>query len=83
VLKSQKGEEIKFKIKRTTKFSKVLNQYCEKVGAEPGTYWLMFDGDRVQPEDTADTLGLEEDFPVFDIKLEQTGGGIVQVQSMS
>jgi len=60
VVKSRDGEEIKFKIKRITKFIKVLNEYCKKVGAAEGTYWFMFDGERVQSEDTADSLGLEE-----------------------
>ena len=54
---------------------KVLNEYCKKAGVDVGTYYLTLDGERIQPEDTPNSLDLKDDGAVLDAVLEQIGGG--------
>jgi len=54
---------------------KVLNEFSKRLGVEMGTYYLTLDGERIQPEDTPDSLELKGDGAVFDAMLEQAGGG--------
>lgn len=70
----EEGDAI-FLVKRSTKFTKILNEYCKKVGVDLGTYYLTLDGERIQPEDTPNSLDLKDDGAVLDAVLEQTGGG--------
>jgi small ubiquitin-related modifier len=51
-VKSPEGNEVYFKVKKTTTFAKVMSAYCKKVGAEPDNIRFLFDGQRLRPEQT-------------------------------
>eukprot|EP00823_Brevimastigomonas_motovehiculus_P005231 TRINITY_DN373_c0_g3_i1.p1 TRINITY_DN373_c0_g3~~TRINITY_DN373_c0_g3_i1.p1 ORF type:complete len:126 (-),score=50.65 TRINITY_DN373_c0_g3_i1:402-779(-) len=72
-VKSSDGNEIFFKVKKSTQFRKVMSAYCKKVGAEQDTVRFLFDGKRVRPESTPEELGMEDEDEV-DAMVEQTGG---------
>jgi small ubiquitin-related modifier len=72
-VKSQDGNEIYFKVKRTTLFRKVMLAYCRKVGADVDAVRFLFDGVRVQPEQTPNDLEMEDEDEV-DAMVAQTGG---------
>ena len=51
-VKSQEGNEVYFKVKKTTTFAKVMAAYCKKVGADMEQVRFLFDGARLKPEQT-------------------------------
>mmetsp|Transcript_94 Transcript_94/g.166 ORF Transcript_94/g.166 Transcript_94/m.166 type:complete len:99 (+) Transcript_94:136-432(+) len=72
-LREQTGEETFFKIKTTTKMSKVFDAFLQKKGLQPETVRFTMDGDNIDPTDTPATLGLE-DQDMIDCFLAQVGG---------
>ncbi|KAF2671961.1 ubiquitin-like protein [Microthyrium microscopicum] len=65
--------EVFFKIKKTTELRKLMGAFCDRQGKAVGSCRFMFDGDRVQPEDTPDQLGMN-DGDVLEVYQEQIGG---------
>lgn len=51
-VKSQEGNEVYFKVKKTTTFAKVMAAYCKKVGADMESVRFLFDGVRLKPDQT-------------------------------
>jgi len=72
-VKDQQGEETHFKIKSTTKFSKVFNAYAQRKGVDPNSLRFMFDGSHIQAEQTPGELDMEDE-DVIDCMLQQVGG---------
>mmetsp|Transcript_20334 Transcript_20334/g.49844 ORF Transcript_20334/g.49844 Transcript_20334/m.49844 type:complete len:94 (+) Transcript_20334:102-383(+) len=72
-VRDPEGNEVQFKIKRTTKFNKLIEAYCQKMGAESNAYRFLFDGNRIQGEQTPEDLDME-DLDVVDALLHQQGG---------
>jgi small ubiquitin-related modifier len=50
------NNEVFFKIKRSTKLEKLMNAFCERQGKQLSTVRFLFDGQRVRPEDSPDTV---------------------------
>lgn len=50
------NNEVFFKIKRSTKLEKLMNAFCERQGKQITTVRFLFDGQRVQPGDSPDTV---------------------------
>ncbi|CEL97803.1 unnamed protein product [Vitrella brassicaformis CCMP3155] len=73
-VKSQDGKEVFFKVKKWTKFEKLMNAYHQKLALAPNSVRFLFDGDRIAKESTPDDLGME-DGDVIDAVAEQQGGG--------
>eukprot|EP00188_Purpureofilum_apyrenoidigerum_P000558 Plantae.Rhodophyta-Purpureofilum_apyrenoidigerum.ctg12493.p1 GENE.Plantae.Rhodophyta-Purpureofilum_apyrenoidigerum.ctg12493~~Plantae.Rhodophyta-Purpureofilum_apyrenoidigerum.ctg12493.p1 ORF type:complete len:104 (-),score=29.72 Plantae.Rhodophyta-Purpureofilum_apyrenoidigerum.ctg12493:163-474(-) len=67
------GNEVQFRIKRSTQLKKLMDAYCNRMGAEPNTYRFIFDGNRVGEADTPDKLEMEEG-DVIDALVYQQGG---------
>lgn len=51
------NNEVFFKIKRSTALKKLMDAFCDRQGKLPTTVRFLFDGQRVQPTDTPDTVG--------------------------
>jgi len=73
-VKSQDGNEIYFKVRRTTAFKEIMLAYCRKTGADVDSVRFLFDGTRIRPEQTPDQLDMEDEDEV-DALIAQTGGG--------
>ncbi|KAF9653604.1 hypothetical protein BDM02DRAFT_3182615 [Thelephora ganbajun] len=54
------GEEVFFKIKRNTKLSKLQAAYANKVGKDVGTIRFLYDGNRINDDDTPASLEMED-----------------------
>ncbi|KAI5119520.1 hypothetical protein M0805_002542 [Coniferiporia weirii] len=67
------GEEVFFKIKRSTKLSKLQTAYAHKIGKEVSTIRFLYDGDRINEDDTPASLDMEEN-DTIDVMVEQVGG---------
>ncbi|KAM4059375.1 ubiquitin-2 like rad60 SUMO-like domain-containing protein [Hirsutella rhossiliensis] len=68
------NNEVFFKIKRSTKLEKLMNAFCERQGKNINSVRFLFEGARVQPTDTPDTLEMQ-DGDTLEVHQEQVGGG--------
>ena len=50
------NNEVFFKIKRTTALKKLMDAFCDRSGKTPGSVRFLFDGQRVAPGDTPETV---------------------------
>jgi small ubiquitin-related modifier len=67
------NNEIFFKIKRTTALRKLMDAYCERSGKAPQSVRFLFDGSRVVPTDSPNTLDMQ-DGDTLEVHQEQIGG---------
>ncbi|KAJ0796585.1 putative Ubiquitin-like domain-containing protein [Helianthus annuus] len=73
-VKGQDGNEVFFRIKRSTQLKKLMNAYCDRQSVEMNSIAFLFDGRRLRAEQTPDELEMEEGDEI-DAMLHQTGGG--------
>ncbi|KAI0275606.1 ubiquitin-related domain-containing protein [Russula aff. rugulosa BPL654] len=69
---SAQGEEVFFKIKRTTKLSKLQGAYANKVGKDVGSIRFLYDGARINDEDTPQSLDMEDNGNVVSFSLHSS-----------
>ena len=50
------NNEVFFKIKRSTQLKKLMDAFCDRSGKQPASVRFLFDGQRVAPGDTPDTV---------------------------
>mmetsp|Transcript_31454 Transcript_31454/g.35776 ORF Transcript_31454/g.35776 Transcript_31454/m.35776 type:complete len:104 (+) Transcript_31454:184-495(+) len=72
-VRDQTGEETFFKIKKTTKMSKVFDTYAQRKGVQATSLRFMVDGERIDENQTPKMLELDDQDQI-DCMLEQTGG---------
>ncbi|KAF9236137.1 small ubiquitin-related modifier [Melanogaster broomeanus] len=70
---SSTGDEVFFKIKRNTKLSKLQGAYATKVGKDVASIRFLYDGSRINDDDTPSTLEMEDN-DTIDVMIEQVGG---------
>ncbi|KAH9943607.1 ubiquitin-like protein [Amylocystis lapponica] len=70
---TQTGEEVFFKIKRNTKLSKLQGAYANKVGKDVSSIRFLYDGNRINDDDTPASLDMEDN-DTIDVMVEQVGG---------
>ncbi|CAL5336379.1 hypothetical protein CsSME_00019206 [Camellia sinensis var. sinensis] len=75
-VKGQDGNEVFFRIKRSTQLKKLMNAYCDRQSVEMNSIAFLFDGRRLRGEQTPDELEME-DGDEIDAMLHQTGGSTV------
>ncbi|KAH8489540.1 hypothetical protein POPTR_014G158300v4 [Populus trichocarpa] len=74
-VKGQDGNEVFFRIKRSTQLKKLMNAYCDRQSVEFNSIAFLFDGRRLRGEQTPDELDME-DGDEIDAMLHQTGGAM-------
>jgi len=67
------NNEVFFKIKRSTPLLKLMNAFCERQGKALTQVRFLFDGSRVNAQDTPDTLEMT-DGDTLEVHQEQIGG---------
>ncbi|KAJ3071227.1 Small ubiquitin- modifier 1 [Podochytrium sp. JEL0797] len=72
-VKALAGEEVEFKIKKTTSMGKVLEAYAQKLGINKTTIRFKFDGEEVNAAETPGSLGMD-DGDSLDAFIMQLGG---------
>jgi small ubiquitin-related modifier len=72
-IKYQTGEETFFKIKKSTKMSKVFNTYAQRKGVQMSSLRFLLDGERIAETNTPQDLELDDQDQI-DCMLEQSGG---------
>ncbi|PVH68942.1 molecular determinants of paralogue-specific sumo-Sim recognition, partial [Cadophora sp. DSE1049] len=69
----QSNQEIIFKIKPRTQFKKVKNAYCERQGLDILAVRFLFDGIRLQDDQTPAAVDMEDE-DCIQVFLYQLGG---------
>lgn len=72
-VKGTDGNEVFFKIKRSTALRKLMDAYCSRLGVASNSVRFLYDGDRIQPDQTPEELQMEEGDSI-DAMVEQHGG---------
>ncbi|KAJ3697316.1 hypothetical protein LUZ61_001021 [Rhynchospora tenuis] len=72
-VKSQDGNEVFFRIKRSTQLRKLMTAYCDRQSVDFNSIAFLFDGRRLRSEQTPDELEMD-DGDEIDAMLHQTGG---------
>ncbi|KAF2645269.1 ubiquitin-like protein-like protein SMT3 [Massarina eburnea CBS 473.64] len=67
------NNEVFFKIKRTTVLKKLMDAFCDRQGKNISSVRFLFDGQRVQPDDSPDALDMQ-DGDTLEVHQEQIGG---------
>ncbi|OVA01627.1 Ubiquitin domain [Macleaya cordata] len=67
------GNEVFFRIKRSTQLRKLMTAYCDRQSVDINSIAFLFDGRRLRAEQTPDELEME-DGDEIDAMLHQTGG---------
>merc|ERR1712002_815300 len=69
----QDSNEIHFRVKQTTQMGKLKKSYSERVGVPQTSLRFLFDGRRINDDETPKALEMEQD-DVIEVYQEQTGG---------
>lgn len=69
----QDNSEVHFKVKMTTSMSKLKKCYSERQGVPVNSLRFLFDGRRINDDETPKALEMEND-DVIEVYQEQTGG---------
>ncbi len=72
-VKDQTGDEMQFRVKKTTKMHKIFDAYAQRRGIAAASLRFLMDGERIQPDQTPKMLELDEDSQI-DVVLETVGG---------
>ena len=70
----QDSNEIHFRVKQTTQMGKLKKSYSERVGVPVTSLRFLFDGRRINDDESPAALEMEQD-DVIEVYQEQTGGG--------
>jgi hypothetical protein len=73
-VKDMNEGETFFKIKPTTKVSKVMETFCQRHAMDRTGVRFLFEGSRIQDDDTPASLEMD-DGDMIEAMIEQTGGG--------
>jgi hypothetical protein len=73
VVRDMQNNEIHFKLKSSAKMEKLMNVYCARQGKNPKATRFFFDGERVLPESTPESLEMS-DGDMLEVHEEQLGG---------
>lgn len=68
------NNEVHFKVRPSTKFSKVFDAYCQRKALQPNAVRFLMDGERLRPDQTPEEMDME-DGDCIDAMMEQVGGG--------
>lgn len=69
----QDNSEVHFKVKLTTNMGKLKKSYSDRQGVPVGSLRFLFDGKRINDEETPKTLEMD-DGDVIEVYQEQVGG---------
>lgn len=72
-VKAQHKANMAFRVKSTTRMTKVMEEYCRRMGFEEAITRFLFHGERVAKQNTPNSLGIE-DGDLIEAIQEQFGG---------
>merc|ERR1712049_39912 len=72
-VQGQDSNEIHFRVKMTTQMGKLKKSYAERVGVPINSLRFLFDGRRINDDESPKALEMEQD-DIIEVYQEQTGG---------
>jgi len=69
----QDQNEVHFRVKLTTQMGKLKKSYADRIGVATNSLRFLFDGRRIDDQDTPKSLEMEND-DVIEVYTEQVGG---------
>ncbi|CAA3031966.1 small ubiquitin-related modifier 1-like [Olea europaea subsp. europaea] len=72
-VQNQVGNEVLFRIKRSSPLQSLMDGYCDKLATHFDTFVFLFDGSRISGSQTPDELEMEDE-DVIDAMVYQNGG---------
>jgi hypothetical protein len=75
-VRDQSGNEVTYKIKRVTALQKLMATHASQISADIKSLRFMFDGTRIQDEDSPISLEMNE-LDCIDVFQEQIGGLVI------
>ena len=72
-VKSQEGEEVFFKIKKSTQFKKLMDAYCQRQSVNSSNVRFLYEGERIVGDQTPANYKMDNGDEI-DVVIEQTGG---------
>ena len=70
---AQDGSVVQFKIKRRTPLKKLMTAYCDRMGKQVNSLRFVFDGNRINEDDTPIVLDMADDDQI-EVFQDQIGG---------
>lgn len=67
------NSEVYFKIKKVTQLKRLMEAFCKRQGRAANSLRFLYDGQRVEPDDTPESLDMDEG-DVIEAHREQVGG---------
>eukprot|EP00210_Caulerpa_lentillifera_P008004 g7643.t1 len=77
LVRDQSGAGLQFKVRKNTKFEKVMLAFCQKRNYQMSQVRFLYDGERVQRHQTPQSVDMEEG-DIIDCVIEQLGGNKAQ-----
>jgi len=81
-VRDQQGDEVTFKVKKSTKMAKIFNAYAMQKGVEVKTLRFRLDGEMIGPDNTPKMLELEDNDQI-DCMTMQVGGGVEESDTIT
>ena len=78
----QDSNEIHFRVKMSTQMGKLKKSYAERVGVPISSLRFLFDGRRINDDESPKALEMEQD-DVIEVYQEQTGGKMWTLQQLT
>lgn len=73
VVKDQHGHELHFKVRKTTRFEKIMKAYCDKKHLALAQLRFLYEGERLKQDQCPEDVGME-DGDIIDCTMQQIGG---------
>lgn len=73
-VKDPQGEDVYFKVRKTTKMRKLFQAFCKRSNVDPSTMRFFFQGERIQEDETPESLGLKEGDKIESFVRQVAGG---------
>ena len=66
-----------YKIKKDQSFKKLINKFCARHGVDYSVVRFIYDGKKLRPVDTPNTMGMEDEEETIEVFTEQSGGMVI------
>ena len=74
-VKDQMGSAICFKMKRSIKLKKLMQNYCARNGYPQNSVRFLYEGEEIRETDTPEGLKMEDGDQIETTMIEHRGGG--------
>ena len=78
----QDSNEVHFRVKMSTQMGKLKKSYGERIGVQPSSLRFLFDGRRINDDDSPKSLEMEVSFASVSVSLSLTLYNVLQLENL-